>query len=90
MMQLIMRFAAFSLASGVLMTLLPEGSLRRTASMALGLMLLMMWAEGLPKVLSLPVALTRPASALVPTASTLDAAEQAAADMILSRWEAAP
>ena len=52
MMRLLSGFAAFSLISGSLMTILPEGSVRRTASMAVGLLMLLYWADGLSDLLS--------------------------------------
>lgn len=47
MLQMLSRFAALSLVSGLVMSLLPEGSLRRTAAMVVGLMMLIFWAEGI-------------------------------------------
>lgn len=40
-------FAALSLCCGVAAALLPEGSLRRTAALVLGLVLTLCWVEGL-------------------------------------------
>lgn len=40
-------FAALSLCCGVAAALLPEGSLRRTAALVLGLALTLCWVEGL-------------------------------------------
>ena len=58
MMRLLGGFAALSLISGALSALLPEGSLRRTAAMAIGLMMLIYWASGLEEMArSLPEAL---------------------------------
>ena len=46
-MSLLHSFAALSLVSGIMTSLLPEGTLRTTASMAIGLLLLSSWMNGL-------------------------------------------
>lgn len=51
MLSLLNRFAALSLASGMLMTLIPEGSIRKTAGMAVGLLMLLCWSEGISTLL---------------------------------------
>lgn len=57
MMRLLHGFAALSLVSGALMALLPDRPIRRTATMVVGLMMLMWWAEGLTALWdSLPAA----------------------------------
>ena len=56
MLQLLSGFAALSLLSGTLMALLPQGSLRRTAAMVTGLMMLLT-AGGLPMLRTLCAAL---------------------------------
>ena len=47
MLDLLTQFAALSLISGMVLSLLGDGALRRTASMAVGLMLLLFWARSL-------------------------------------------
>lgn len=55
MFNLLYQFAALTLISGLLLTLLPEGGLRRTATMVVGLLTLLLWADGLAGVFaSLP------------------------------------
>lgn len=72
MMELLSGFAALSLVSGALTALLPEGSLRRTACMVVGLMMLMYWYTGLTSLGDhLPVAGQSPATPLVHTGATL-------------------
>lgn len=79
MMRLLGGFAALSLISGALTALLPEGSLRRTAAMAIGLMMLIYWASGLEEMArSLPEALLlQPEAALSSTGLSLPAIEAA-------------
>ena len=43
MMELLTTFAAFSMAGTVLLSLLPEGGIKRTAGLAVGLLTLMCW-----------------------------------------------
>lgn len=93
MMELLKRFAALALVSGVLLTLLPEGSLRRTASMTIGLLMLLCWAEGISSLLA-EVSLL-PAGALAPSLLTqtgLDLTESAAAasDALQAMMEDSP
>ena len=47
MMQTIATFAALSMAGTIVLSLLPEGGIKRTAAMAVGLVTLMCWAEGI-------------------------------------------
>lgn len=54
-MSLLHNFAALSLVSGVMMSLLPEGTLRSTAAMAIGLLLLSSWLNGLAGFIRLPL-----------------------------------
>lgn len=67
MLQLLSSFAALTLLSGLMLTLLPEGLLRRTASMVVGLLMLMLWADGLQELLNLPEAPDVPDTVLVST-----------------------
>lgn len=81
-MELLTRFAAFSLACGALMTLLPEGTIRRTARLVTGLMILVLWAEGLQGILSGAESNDIPRTILTPSASGLEErSAQAAADL---------
>ena len=77
MMQLLHGFAALSLVSGALMALLPDRPIRRTATMVVGLMMLMWWAEGLSTLWSnFPSAsATAVSSALTATGLQLKEAE---------------
>lgn len=79
MMRLLSGFAALSLISGILIPIIPEGAMRRTASMAVGLMMLMYWSEGLSSLadnidFSIPEA---PASILAVTGIDLSGNEAA-------------
>lgn len=67
MLKSLYAFAALSMAGTILLALLPRGSLRRTASMVVGLLALLCWAEsflGLLKWADVPSA---PISVLTPT-----------------------
>lgn len=80
MMELLNRFAAFSLASGVLLTLLPEGTLHKTARMVVGLMILMLWAQGLHDLIRLPQESAAPSTILTTSSMSLEeCVEEAAA-----------
>lgn len=46
-MALLKSFVTLALISGALLVLLPDGSLRRTAALVMGLLLTLCWAEGL-------------------------------------------
>lgn len=47
-------FIALTLCCGVLLTLLPEGGLRRTAALVVGLMLTLCWADSLATLFHWP------------------------------------
>lgn len=85
MMDLLKTFAALSLSGSVILSLLPEGSLRRTAAMAVGLLTLLCWAEGLMKLFSMDVSALAPSTVLTATGVDIDAAAQA----VRESWEAA-
>lgn len=73
MMHLLSAFAAFSMISGAITALLPEGAIRRTTSMVIGLMMLCFWANGIEQLLqSLPDPGGIPASALTSTGLILE------------------
>lgn len=90
MMSLLHSFASLTLVSVLVLTLLPEGTLRRTASMAVGLLMLLLWAEGLPALFSLPDAAPSPASILAPTGADLEAQESSARAALHTLWEGTP
>lgn len=90
MIELLRTFAALALVSGVLMSLLPEGSIKRTAGMAVGLMMLLCWLEGLGGLISLPADAALPPSALTGTGLTLDDAMTDANTRLQDILEAAP
>lgn len=78
MLKLLTGFAALALIAGALMSLLPEGSLRSAASMAIGLVMLLYWFGGLQELLqdmSLPMPAHSPV--LTSTGITLQEAEAA-------------
>ena len=74
MMRTLATFAALSMAGTVILSLLPEGSMKRTAGMAIGLLTLLCWAESISSLLGLEFTLDKPDTALVPTAYSMDIA----------------
>lgn len=78
-MELLKRFAILTLAAGMILSMLPEGSLRRTASMAAGLMMLLFWADGISAILNSVMVLSVPEAPLTPLTSTGSDVTQAAA-----------
>lgn len=90
MMELLTTFAALSLAAGAVLSLLPDGSLRRTASMVIGLLMLLCWADGIAQLLQLPLAFSPPETVLSPTSADLETSAEAAALLLQERWEGAP
>ena len=70
-MTLLKTFATLALISSALLMLLPEGSLRRTAALVMGLLLTLCWAQGLMALLSLPQGGQLPDTALSPTGMTI-------------------
>lgn len=60
-------FIALTLCCGVVLTLLPEGSLRRTAALVLGLVMTLCWADGIASLLHWPELPQAPATMLTQT-----------------------
>lgn len=58
-------FIALTLCCGLVLSLLPEGSLRRTAALVLGLMVTLCWADSLASLLHWPALPEPPATVLV-------------------------
>ncbi|MGN0794869.1 MAG: hypothetical protein ACI4MG_10440 [Aristaeellaceae bacterium] len=81
MLQLLTTFAALTLLTSIVLSLLPEGSLRSAAAMVAGVMLLLTWSRGVLGLLDVPFALPdAPSTVLTATGSTLsETAQQAAA-----------
>ena len=72
-MALLKTFATMALISGALLMLLPEGSLRKTAALVMGLMLTLCWAEGIIMLFRLPVGGAYPDTVLTDTGTTVQA-----------------
>lgn len=70
-MALLKTFVTLALISGTLLVLLPEGALRRTAALVMGLLLTLCWAEGLMTFLTWSSEGDLPESALSPTGVTV-------------------
>jgi len=71
MMHLLTHFAAFSMAGTVLLSLLPEGGMKRTAGMAVGILTLLCWAEGIRQLLNIKLTADFPASVFTATTCSL-------------------
>ncbi len=89
-MQMLATFATMSMIGTLLLSLLPEGGMKRTASMAVGLLTLLCWAEGIADLLGWQGTTEAPDTALVPTSVTLENIADAAAASLNSCWEAGP
>lgn len=63
-------FIALTLCCGLVLSLLPEGSLRRTAALVLGLMVTLCWAESLAALFHWPALPEAPATVLVQSGYT--------------------
>lgn len=90
MLQALSTFAALSMAGTVILSLLPEGGIKRTATLVLSLLTLLCWAEGIASLLGLSFPVQDAASALAPTAFSVESAADAAAAALSERWDAAP
>ena len=90
MTQLLGRFAALSMIGTVLLSLLPPGGMKRTAAFAVGLLTLMCWAEGIAELLNIQLTVSAPATVLTSTDINVEQTANAAADILLTRLEAAP
>ena len=89
-LNLLTNFAALSLCGTVVLSLLPEGGMKRTAGMAVGLLTLLCWAEGVAALLGLDFTLEAPATALAPTSVSVAEASAQAAATLSSQWEENP
>lgn len=67
-------FIALTLCCGVVLTLLPEGTLRRTAALTLGLMMMLCWADSLTDLLHLPQFSSPAATVLEETGASIHTA----------------
>ena len=90
MMETLATFAALSMSGTVVLSLLPEGGLKRTAGMVVGLLTLMCWAQGLAGLLGLDLSAGAPATVFSPTALSLETAALDASALLTNLWEAAP
>ena len=90
MMELLSTFAALSMAGTVILSVLPEGGIKRTAGMAVGLLTLMCWVEGITGLLGVDVSSGMPETVLAPTAVSIEEASGNASAALERIWEGAP
>ena len=88
MLKMLTTFAALSMAGTVILSLLPEGGLKSTAGMAVGLLSLLCWAEGISELLGFDLAVSLPSTILAPTSVSMQQAEAEAAAALSALWEA--
>ena len=89
-MQTLATFAALSMAGTALLSLLPEGGMKRTAGMAVGLLTLLCWAEGIAGLLGLEWAVDLPATAFSPTEVSIQSAMADVSGQLAAQWEGTP
>lgn len=90
MLQALSTFAALSMAGTVILSLLAEGGVKRTAALVLSLLTLLCWAEGIATLFGLSFPVQDAPSALVPTAFSVESAADEAAASLSERWDATP
>ena len=90
MLDLLATFAALSMAGTVLLSLLPNGSIKRTASLAVGLLSILCWAEGIAGLLGISFSTQPPDAVLVHTSWNMDTAITQTNTMIADQWEVLP
>lgn len=76
MLKALVTFAAISMAGTVILSTLPEGGIKRTAGMAIGLLTLMCWAEEISHLLGFELNANLPASLLSPTSTSLTSIQE--------------
>jgi len=82
-MALLKTFSTLALVAGALLMLLPEGSLRKTAALVIGLLLMLCWAEGLMGMLSETLRPPSISPLLTPTDVSVDQAANEALQSLL-------
>lgn len=90
MLKALASFAALSMAGTVVLSLLPDGGLRRTASMVIGLLMLMCWAEDIFALFGHELPAGGTGSVLTSTAVTLNDVQDGTLAALSARWEASP
>lgn len=68
-MDLIRSYAGLAMVCGAVMLLLPQGGLRRTASLAMGLTLALFWLHGITSYFHFPEIPEAPDTLLTPVVS---------------------
>ena len=80
-------FAALSMGVTIILSILPEGGVKRTASFVLGLMTLLCWAEGIASLFAVDFPAPEAGTPLVMTALTVESVAEESAAMMEERWE---
>jgi len=89
MMQTLAAFAALSMVGTIFLSLLPEGGIKRTAGMIIGLFTLLCWAEGISALLGIELTHPQPSTAFTSTKLRIESAASNAKDVLCTMWEAA-
>ena len=88
MLRMLTSFAALSMAVTIILSILPDGGVKRTASLVLGLMTLLCWAEGIASLLGMSFPVPEAATPLVTTSFSVENAAEEHAAMLEERWDA--
>ena len=83
-------FAALSMAGTLVLSLLPDGGIKQTAAMAISLLTLLCWAEGVCSLLGIAWTELRMTAPLQPTAYSMSTAVQEASSALAGQWEVSP
>lgn len=73
---MLISFCTLSLVSGLILTLLPEGSMRSSARLVTGLLMLLLWADGIQSLLTPSSLPDLPRTPLTSTGVTLPVPEE--------------
>lgn len=90
MLQMLSTFAALSMCGTAVLSLLPEGGIKRTAGLAVGLLTLLCWAEGIAGLLGLEWAVDLPVTVFSPTEVSIQSAMADASGQLAAQWEDTP
>lgn len=90
MLQMLSTFAALSMCGTAVLSLLPEGGIKRTAGLAVGLLTLLCWAEGIAGLLGMEWSVDLPVTVFSPTEVSIQSAMADASGQLAAQWEDTP